>query len=68
MAASDRFMNTLETVRHAILSVFHERVINWVCTGRGDVVVYADGSINCRNLLPKRVERHGMMTRIRYMR
>jgi hypothetical protein len=59
VAVSDRFMDTLKTQRRVILRVFHERDINWECTGPGDVVVYEDGSINSRKLLPKGAERNG---------
>ena len=64
VAVSDRFMNTLDTPRRVILRVFHERDINWAARDRGDVVVYADGSINSRKLLPKGSKQTaGMMTR-----
>jgi hypothetical protein len=39
--------------------VLHERDINWAARDRGDVVVYADGSINSRKLLPKGGETNG---------
>ena len=64
VAVSDRFMNTLDTPRRVILRVFHERDINWAARDRGDVVVYADGSINSRKLSPKGSKQTaGMMTR-----
>jgi hypothetical protein len=55
-------MNTLETLRRIILRVFHERVIKMgvgAARDRGDVVVYADGSIISRKLLPKGVQMNG---------
>jgi hypothetical protein len=55
-------MNTLETLRRIILRVFHGRVIKMgvgAARDRGDVVVYADGSIISRKLLPKGVESNG---------